>query len=179
MLDFSNFYPEGWIGGFAAIIGLVDMYFNDCQTECLARSEAEPRWHYQIGVTEFRDEFVGQEILLGYDFPKKYGPFQLTAAASITDTQDAWAGAGLKWTSEHLLDSPWFIEGYSMPGLFAQGDGPDLGGFIQFRGSLGVGYRFDSGVRAILAYDHRSNGHIWEVNPGIETLNFSISVPVE
>jgi len=169
---------EGWLAGVFAVFGFTDMYLNDCQTSCLAYSEDQARWHVQLGGTEFNHRWIGEEILIGYDFGRKYGPFQPIASASVTDTGDAWVGAGLKWTSEHLLDTPIYFETYAMPGLYAAGDGPDIGGFIQFRGSIGFGYEFDNGVRAVVAYDHRSNAHIWETNPGLETLHLRLSVPI-
>lgn len=170
---------EGWLAGVFAIFGFTDMYLNDCQTSCLAYSPAQERLHFQIGATEFQHEWIGQEVLLGYDFDRKYGPFQPIASASITDTGDFWIGAGLKWTSEHLLDSKIYFETYAMPGFLHAEDGPDLGGFIQFRGSIGFGYEFDNGIRTVIAYDHRSNAHIWETNPGLETLHLRVSIPLD
>ncbi|MDE0984033.1 MAG: acyloxyacyl hydrolase [Yoonia sp.] len=49
---------------------------------------------------------------------------------------------GAKWTTQSLSNSPFFIEASLMPGYYAQGDGPDLGGSLQFRSSLGAGYAF-------------------------------------
>ena len=103
----------------------------------------------------------------------------LTASQLCYCARDAWVGAGLKWTTQHLFDVPFFFETYAMPGLYAAGDGPDIGGFIQFRGSIGFGYEFENGVQALIAYDHRSNAHIWETNPGLETFHLRVSFPIE
>lgn len=170
---------EGWLAGIVAIIGGTDMYLNDCQVECFAYSDAPGRFHFQLGATEHNHNWISQEILLGYDLPRKYGPFQPIVSASLTGTGDAWVGAGLKWTSEHRFHFPIYFEGYAMPGLYSAGDGPDIGGFIQFRGSIGLGYEFDNGIRAVVGYDHRSNAGIWEENSGLETLHLRISVPME
>lgn len=170
---------EGWLAGVFAVFGAVDVYLNDCQTSCFAYSEATSRVHVQAGATEFNNRWIGQEVLLGYDLGRKYGPFQPTVATSFTDLGDAWIGAGLKWNTQHLFDGPVFFESYAMPGLYAAGDGSDIGGFIQFRGSIGFGYEFENGVQALIAYDHRSNAHIWETNPGLETFHLRVSFPLD
>ena len=169
---------EGWLGGVFAVFGLTDMYFNDCQTSCLAVESANSAWHIQTGAVEFNNRWIGHELLLGYDMDRTYGPFQPTAAVSLTDTGEAWAGIGLKCTSKEIFDSPIYFETSFLPGLQYAGDGPDLGGPIQFRGSIGFGYELDNGAAILLAYDHRSNAHIWETNPGLETFHLRLSLPL-
>ena len=55
-------------------------------------------------------------------------------------------GAGAKWTSENISAGPFFVEASLMPGIYAQEDGPDLGGALQFRSAVGAGYEFDNGA---------------------------------
>ena len=64
-----------------------------------------------------------------------------------------------------------------MPGYYAQGDGPDIGGSLQFRSSLGMGFAFDNGVTVLASYDHRSNADTQDVNPGLETIALRVAFP--
>ena len=45
--------------------------------------------------------------------------------------------------SQDIIAGPLFVEASLMPGYFSLGDGPDIGGSLQFRSALGVGYEFD------------------------------------
>lgn len=164
---------------FFFIMGGLDTYLNDCPTECLQQSQAPERVHLQYGDTYFQEDVIGTEIYGIYDLPKRYGAFQPTVGASLTSDNDLWFGAGGKWSTERITDSPVFIELSLMPGLYLRGDGPDLGFPVQFRGALGAGYRLDNGASLSVFFDHRSNANANEVNPGIETLGIRLSMELD
>ncbi len=63
-------------------------------------------------------------------------------------------------------------------GLYADGDGKDLGSTIEFRSGVELAYRFDNRARLGLAFHHISNAHISENNPGTETLTLTFSLPL-
>ena len=44
-----------------------------------------------------------------------------------------------------------------------------------FRSGVELEYKVSSDWNISVGYDHRSSGDIWEYNPGMETLKFSIS----
>ncbi|MEJ6401850.1 acyloxyacyl hydrolase [Yoonia sp. 2307UL14-13] len=152
------------------LTSLTDMKINECPNGCLTRQDAPARLSIQGAQVIFQEDDIGEEIYVGYDSPYRYGPFHLTYGASVTDDGAAWIGAGAKWTTRNILDGPFFIETSFMPGLYARGDGPDLGGALHFRSALGAGYVFDNGATLTVSYDHRSNGDTQNVNPGLETL---------
>jgi len=58
-------------------------------------------------------------------------------------------------------------------GLYREGD-LDLGGAVEFRSEVQLGYRFSPRVRASLGLAHLSNASLYDHNPGVETLLFSI-----
>jgi hypothetical protein len=157
------------------LMGGMDTYLNDCPTECAQESPAPERLSVQFGDTYFQEEVIGDEIYGIYDLPKRYGAFQPTVGASLTSDNDFWMGAGVKWSTERITDSPIFIELSLMPGLYISGDGPSLGFPVQFRGALGAGYNFESGSSLSVFFDHRSNANVTELNPGIETLGIRYS----
>ncbi|HET8727235.1 MAG TPA: acyloxyacyl hydrolase, partial [Alphaproteobacteria bacterium] len=62
-------------------------------------------------------------------------------------------------------------------GLYAEGDGKDLGHTVQFRNGLELGYRLGSGVQIGVSGFHMSNGGLGDENPGTEVLMLQLSVP--
>lgn len=167
---------DGTLAVIFALTGLADMYMNDCPTGCLTAGETPARLSFQAADVEFQGEIIGSEVYLGYDLGRSYGPFQTTVGASLTDQGAAWVGAGFKWTSQGVFDSPLFVETSLMPGVFTAGDGPDIGGALQFRSAFGVGYEFDNGATLTVSYDHRSNADTSQLNPGLETLSIRYGV---
>ena len=72
-------------------------------------------------------------------------------------------------------DYKWWLIG--LFGLFAifgkiyiKNNDANLGEQPFFRAKLGVGYQFSKEMSISISYDHRSNGRIKGVNPGMETL---------
>lgn len=152
------------------VAGLSDMVVNSCSTSCLQQSTAPARLSFQASEVILQEDNISQEVYLGYDTGQYYGPFQTAFGASSTSDGDVWIGAGAKWTSKNLSSGPFFIESSLMPGLYYQGEGPDLGGALQFRSTLGAGYEFNNGATLAVLLDHRSNADTQNINPGLETL---------
>jgi lipid A 3-O-deacylase len=161
-----------------AVMGLTDTALNDCPTGCLQQSAAPAQWAVQYGDLSFQDDVIGQEVYATYDLPMRYGAVQPSLGVSLTSTNDFWVGMGAKWTTARSIDTPFFIEASLLPGIYVQGDGPDLGGLLEFRGALGLGYRFDNGASVTLITDHRSNADLGRINPGLETYGLRVSLPV-
>lgn len=161
-----------------AIVGLTDMGLNYCDTGCLARAPEQERFSIAAGRVQFQEEFIGEEIYARYEMDHRFGPFQNAIGLSVTDTGDAWLGFGQMWTKD-FADGRAYVQLHAMPGIYIQGDGPDLGFLIEFRSGVEVGYNFRSGVRLGVSYDHRSNADIRAVNPGLETLQVRVSIPLK
>lgn len=161
------------------VIGLPVSAQVDCALSgCFGRYEAQERLSVKISNIVFRREVIGQEVYASYDLPLRYGPVQPILGASITDTTDVWVGAGAKLTTESIWSGPIFAEFSLSPGIYVQGDGPDLGALLEFRSALGLGYRFDQGTSVTLLVDHRSNADIVELNPGLDTFGIRFSLPL-
>jgi hypothetical protein len=88
------------------------------------------------------------------------------AARAETDG-DVWVGGGF------VLDVPLsdaaFVEASFMPGFYHPGD-TELGGNLQFRSLVGVGWRVSPAGAVILSLDHMSNAGLEDFNPGTETV---------
>lgn len=162
---------DGTLAVIFIVASLTDMALNECGTGCIAEKPATARVSLQAGQVIFQEDRIGEEAYVGYDMPRRYGPWQPTFGGSLTSDNDLWVGAGAKWTTRGISDGPFFVEASLMPGLYAAGDGPDLGGNLQIRSALGAGYTFNNGGTLSVMYDHRSNGDTQTLNPGMETLS--------
>ena len=161
------------------LVSATDGYLNDCPTDCFQQTDAPARIHLQFGDTLYQEESIGDELFISYDLPKRIGPLQPTLGMSLTSDNDLWVGAGAKWSTERISDSPIFIETSVMPGFYMQGDGPDLGFPLQWRGALGAGIKFGDVGSLSVFLDHRSNADLAELNPGIETVGIRFSYQLE
>jgi len=85
----------------------------------------------------------------------------------------AYAGVSLDLPlGERLVLRPSFA-----PGLYADGDGKDMGHTVQFRTGAELSYRFGSGLRLGLEFTHLSNATLGDSNPGANNLFLTLAVP--
>lgn len=157
------------------IAGFSDMGFNHCDTGCLTRIETDRRVAVSFGETIFQEDSIGSEFFVRYDFGMEFGPFQPTVGASATSDRDLWAGAGFVWTEEF---NGFYTSLHLMPGYYSHGEGPDLGSALEIRSGIEIGLVAENGVRYGLSYDHRSNADTAALNPGLETMQFRVSIPL-
>tara|TARA_R100001530_G_scaffold102925_1_gene71601 strand:- start:134 stop:655 length:522 start_codon:yes stop_codon:yes gene_type:complete len=170
-------------GTFAAalfLIGLFDTGTNYCGTEagCFGRTDVQPRFSISGGQVLPRQAKKANEVYLRYDLGRKRGPFGSAAGLSIGENGETWIGFGTTLNYD-IGQTPLFVELHAMPGVYFPNGGFDLGGPIAFRSGIEVGYENDAGWRFGLSYDHRSNAGIYKNNPGIETVQFRVSVPLK
>ena len=96
------------------------------------------------------------------------GRIQPVLGASFGSNGSAWLGAGAAITWQPGL-SELFLRASSMAGLHRRGTGPALGGPVEFRSALDLGFRRQSGTEIGIGLDHRSNAGIYKSNPGLNT----------
>ena len=167
-------------GTFAVLtffLGMFDAY-SDCKTGCLAKNEVQPRLSVSHGSLQFKGNDIGSETYIRYDTKHANGPYQTIVGASYSNLGDVWVGVGHSYTLA-LEDSGFFAEVHAMTGVYHHSGGPDLGGPIEFRSGAELGYRWDSGWRLGASYDHRSNAELFAQNPGVETVQIRLSVPIK
>ena len=163
----------------AFLIGsLTDMTRNHCgEGGCLARSSVIPTFWAQAGQLIFDGDGIGPEIAIGRDIGFAYGPYRPAYALSVGIDGETWFGIGARWT--HDLGRDTFIEASLFPGLYLDGQGPDLGSPVQFRAALGVGHVLANGLSVTLSFDHRSNADLSRINPGLETFSIRFALPLD
>lgn len=64
-------------------------------------------------------------------------------------------------------------------GAYAEADGKDLGGALEFRSAIELAWRFDDRSRLGIELSHLSNAGIYDENPGTENLTINYSVPLD
>ncbi len=99
----------------------------------------------------------------------RWGTISGFVVAQVDDDSDTFVGAGL--SAIRNLNEKWFFEGSLAAGYYDAGrTGVDLGGDLQFRTLIGLGYRISEKSRISIAIDHISNAGLEDFNPGREAL---------
>lgn len=106
----------------------------------------------------------------------KLWEFKPIVGLMATSDGAAYAYAGI------MLDIFWgrrIVTSFSFaPGAYHEGDGKDLGHWIEFRSQAEIAYRFDNRARLGIALNHLSNASIGDENPGSEQLMLTYSHPI-
>ena len=170
---------DGTFAVVGLVLGLINMGMQHCPNEgCLAKNARTAYISGSVGDVVFQEATVGEEFYLRKQTGVARGPFQLTYGASVTDAGGVWIGLG-NTTTYTTANNRWYAQFHTMPGLYLQGDEVDLGGSIQFRSGIEIGYENRAGVRMGLSVDHRSNAGLDSRNPGLETVQFRVSIPID
>lgn len=126
-----------------------------------------------LGYTSFNDDAAedGAALELEYHAAPRWklggGDVYFAAAAMVDDPGDYFIGAGLG-AEFPLGDAGWFLQGSVMPGYYnASGTDNDLGEDLEFRSSISLGYRLQSGWAVSAAATHMSNAGLGDANPGV------------
>ncbi len=122
---------------------------------------------------EFQDKIIGKELQYSYYLNRKYGPVQPGYSFSITDEGGSWFGSG--FIKKVNLSDSFNLNFDFFPGIYIQNNEVNLGGWLMFRSGIELEYQFENHWNISVAYDHRSSGDIWKYNPGLETIQVSLS----
>lgn len=133
-----------------------------------------------LAATSFEGRAEGAEARLSVYPGQAYGPVRPVLDLSVTERGGAFAGVGLAWQRDvDLGQLPLFVGVEFIPGLWLDGDGPDLGGAFQVRSGVELGVRLEQwgDARISVMLDHRSNGDLERINPGIESVSLRFHMP--
>lgn len=83
---------------------------------------------------------------------------------------------GLNYDWQFATD--WYLTPNFAVGAYEEGSSKDLGGVLEFRSGLELGYAFEGDYRLGINYAHISNASIYNDNPGEEQIMVTYSVPV-
>ena len=110
----------------------------------------------------------GYEVQYSYFQPYAFGPLQPFYSLSRTERGGSMFGLGVGY--DYKISDKIFVESSFLPGIYLKNDDADLGDQPFFRAKLGFGYQFSKNFSVSISYDHRSNGRVKGINPGMETV---------
>ena len=168
---------DGTLAVLFALASTGDMALNYCEDECLARSSAPATYALNIGDVQFQDESIATEGYIRFHLDRQYGPWQPFIGFSQTDQSSLWVGAG--FAHRIPLGEAVYFETFLAPGYYSQGDGPDLGSPLEFRSGAEINVQVTERLGIGVGYDHRSNGDIEALNPGLETAYIRLTFPMQ
>lgn len=116
----------------------------------------------------FRVDLRGNQQWFGH-----VDPF---ATLSVNSEGGVYGGVGL--TGDLHLAPRWVLTPSFAAGLYGRGDSKDLGGPIEFRSGIEVAYKFQNDTRLGVELAHTSNAHVYDSNPGMETVMLTYALPV-
>ena len=117
---------------------------------------------------DFRVEYRAKEKILGFIKP--------WVGVEVTSDIAAYGVAGVLtdiFFGRRIVLTPSFGVG-----VYADGDGKELGSALEFRLQIELGYRFDDRSRLALAFGHISNASIGDTNPGTEIATIYYHIPL-
>jgi lipid A 3-O-deacylase len=95
----------------------------------------------------------------------------------FTNEGAAYGYVGVNWDIALIPNQLYLIPNFAV-GAYHQGDSKDLGGVLEFRSGVELAYQFENAHQVGVAFNHLSNAHIYNRNPGTETIMVTYSVPI-
>ena len=163
-----------WGGIYAVLLSLSTIlsYENPIKNG-FPESVVDSYTKYSWSDVEFQNQTIGKEIKYSYYEKKKLGPLQPGRSISITDQGGLWLGYG--FIRKVKLNDAFNFNFDFFPGVYVKNKEEDLGGWLMFRSGIELEFSINTDWKISIGYDHRSSGDLWDYNPGMETLNVSIS----
>lgn len=115
---------------------------------------------------EYRLEYRGSEFWHG-----------LLPTFGVNSNIDGGTFAFIGLAYDFQINNSFYILPSFAPGYYYEGGSKDLGGELEFRSSLEVGYQMQNKSRLGLNISHISNAGIYERNPGVNSLVATYSMP--
>jgi hypothetical protein len=137
----------------------------------------EPRsLAFSGGVSNFNKSEKRFELGLEFRTPIQVWGLAVAVGLSVNDDKSAWIFGGLR--RDFSLGGSWILTPAFAMALYEEGDGKDLGGPLEFRSALEIGYEWASRKRLAVAIYHLSNAGIYNHNPGMNSLILTYSFPL-
>ncbi|MGY6703792.1 acyloxyacyl hydrolase [Roseinatronobacter sp.] len=121
-----------------------------------------------VSSTEGQVRYIGEPLIWG---------LQPVVGLSGAANSSGYVGVGAAYTLR-AQQSGLFARVSGLAGVHKRGSGRDMGGPLQFRTSLDVGYMTASGMEFGIGADHRSSAGIYKPNPGLNTAYLFATFPL-
>lgn len=163
----------GMLAGLAAFFAV-----GTCQAQEFSNSSNDvAQIGFSTGIFNIGSDESAAEMRLDYrDDHALFGVLRPIGGVMVTSDKAVHGYGGLM--ADLLWGDHFATSFYSSVGAYHDGDGEDLGHWIEFRSGVEVAYRFDNKSRVGLGFAHISNADIGDTNPGAEVLSLTYTVPV-
>jgi hypothetical protein len=128
------------------------------------------------GWYDFNDNEQAAELTAEWRSNKMLWIFKPFAGAMVTTDAGVYGFGGI--LTDFYFGRRIVVTPSVAIGLYADGDGKDLGSIFEIRSGLEVGWRFDNRARISAAIYHISNASIGSSNPGTEIFSIGYSFPL-
>lgn len=125
-----------------------------------------------LPTSKLSSNMVGVE----YRFKDQYNGLRPTVGAFANTDGGVYGYGGAYWDLP-LNTAPFVISPGFAIGAYNQGSSKDLGSVLEFRSTMEVSYKMDSGQRFGLQFSHLSNAGLGSTNLGVETWQLMYSHP--
>ena len=136
------------------------------------------QYNFYLGNFDFSDH-KQKAILLGFQHQNEklernflLGKASPITGGFITENSAAYIYTGVEWNYDignKLKFTPSFA-----PGLYAEGDGKDLGHILEFKTEVQASYAISKDTRIGMSYNHISNASLGDKNPGANSYMFNL-----
>ncbi len=131
-----------------------------------------------LGIFDANDDDGAADFRLEYRFARPLiWDISPWLGLEVTSDGGLYGAGGLLYDWEFTED--WHFTPSFGIGLFSDGGGKDLGGTVEFRSQLELGYEFENGYRLSVAGSHISNAGLDDRNPGTEVVSFYLHIPFD
>ena len=127
-----------------------------------------------MGIAGIGNETALAESRFEYRFQKQYLIFSPLAGMMVFGDGSKYFFAGFnifRYFGKRLMVAPNFAFG-----AYHNGGEKELGGVIEFRSGLEIGYQVLEKLMVGVAFHHISNASIYDKNPGTETLSLILTL---
>lgn len=133
--------------------------------------------YFSLGVGSFDvfdEDFAAVD--LSYRTKTLWKDLRLSVGFMGNQESDIYAYVGPHYTFNPYGN--FYISPSIVAGFYNDGAGVDLGGPVEFRSGLEVGYALKNQLQLGVQYTHLSNASLYEDNSGTETLMLTIAKPL-
>lgn len=148
-----------------------------CLSVTVPVAAAEPfSLAFSGGVSNFNKSDKWVEAGFEVRIPTDLWSLAVATGLYVNDNRSAWLFGGLR--RDFHLSPSWIVTPAFAIALYSEGDGKDLGGPVEFRSAVEIGYQWPSRRRLAFAIYHLSNAGIYDHNPGMNSLILTYSFPL-
>jgi len=152
------------------------MFFSPLLSEESNKIDGDHQYNFFIGNFDFSDDKQAA-LLFGFQHQNEslerdtlLGNISPITGGFITENSAVYIYSGIEWNID--MGSLKFTPSFA-PGLYLEGDGKDLGQFLEFKTEVQLSYSSSKDTSFGVSYNHISNASLGDKNPGANSYMFN------